>query len=479
MKLSKNLVIIIFLLFAITTRAKESDSISIIRCALDYAEGWYSGEAQRMLQAIHPDIDKAIPIPANSGAYLKYSSYSWLIEGTRAKRGILDNDKWKLSVNILNINNDVANVKINSAKFNDYLQMIKTEGQWKIINVLWNYGTDSPKKVQDFDPTNELVEISFTAKNYIEGLLSGDTKLFELSVTPEYSKVTYNKLEQTGNTAIFRKKFGEAMDNCITKTGIIDDTKLTYKIKVLDAMDAITVVEIKTSRFYEYLQMYKDRNSWKVLHSLVMKNTDYTFVSNLPAIINHQMPDFRLPVFQGGEFNLSNLKGKNVLIIFPRGWIGDHWCQICQFQYAEFLNLARNKNLQKKYNLEIAFVLPYSKEKISDWVEKLPDGVNKINEWKNQQNSSKEFANFITEYYPEIDVNLSKLEIPILIDENKEISKKLQLFTNFWDSVSSEQNIPTIFLIDKEGKIKFKYQSQTTFDRPTPEYLISILELLN
>ena len=39
-----------------------------------------------------------------------------------------------------------------------------------------------------------------------------------------------------------------------------------------------------------------------------------------PATVGQPMPDFALPVYQGGDLKLSGLKGKNVLIIFPRGY---------------------------------------------------------------------------------------------------------------------------------------------------------------
>jgi peroxiredoxin len=41
------------------------------------------------------------------------------------------------------------------------------------------------------------------------------------------------------------------------------------------------------------------------------------------------MPDFTLPAYQGGTVTLSALKGKNVMIIFPRGYAAEnHWCTI-------------------------------------------------------------------------------------------------------------------------------------------------------
>jgi len=42
------------------------------------------------------------------------------------------------------------------------------------------------------------------------------------------------------------------------------------------------------------------------------------------------MLDFTLPAYQGGTVTLSALKGKNVMIIFPRGYAAEnYWCTIC------------------------------------------------------------------------------------------------------------------------------------------------------
>jgi hypothetical protein len=53
-----------------------------------------------------------------------------------------------------------------------------------------------------------------------------------------------------------------------------------------------------------------------------------------PALLSLPMPDFTLPAVQGGDFGISKLKGKNVLLVFPRGKVADHWCQICHYQYS-------------------------------------------------------------------------------------------------------------------------------------------------
>jgi peroxiredoxin len=50
------------------------------------------------------------------------------------------------------------------------------------------------------------------------------------------------------------------------------------------------------------------------------------------------MPDFTLPAYQGGTVTLSALRGKNVMIIFPRGYAAEnYWCTICNYKYAELI----------------------------------------------------------------------------------------------------------------------------------------------
>jgi len=57
-----------------------------------------------------------------------------------------------------------------------------------------------------------------------------------------------------------------------------------------------------------------------------------------PVTVGRPMPDFTLPAYQGGTVTLSALKGKNVMIIFPRGYAAEnYWCTICNYKYAELI----------------------------------------------------------------------------------------------------------------------------------------------
>ncbi|MCJ7525286.1 MAG: redoxin domain-containing protein [Candidatus Aminicenantes bacterium] len=204
-----------------------------------------------------------------------------------------------------------------------------------------------------------------------------------------------------------------------------------------------------------------------------------------PVNFGDQMPDFTLAVVQGGTIALSALKGKNVLIVFPRGRVGDHWCQICHYQYAELADLERELQIRKKYNLEILFVLPYDKATVEHWVDIFPEQMAVIEDWKNPPAEAQKdpgtarWMETSRRLFPKKFV-MSKdsipLPFPILIDGERKLSEGLQLFTLFWDRSYVEQNIATVFLLDGEARVRFKYLSQNTVDRPDAAFLLKFIE---
>jgi len=45
-----------------------------------------------------------------------------------------------------------------------------------------------------------------------------------------------------------------------------------------------------------------------------------------------------------------------------------------------------------------------------------------------------------------------------------------------WDGTNVLQNVPTVYIIDKDGILRFKYLSQSTIDRPSAEYILNYIE---
>jgi len=115
------------------------DTVLIKNAAMDYIEGAYSADEERMGNAIHPEIQKVIPVPlpGTKGIILQYSNYSMLLEGTRAGMGKMPEEQWNIDYELLHWDQNIASVRITSAKYQDYCHLAKTDKGWKIVNVIW------------------------------------------------------------------------------------------------------------------------------------------------------------------------------------------------------------------------------------------------------------------------------------------------------------------------------------------------------
>jgi len=207
-----------------------------------------------------------------------------------------------------------------------------------------------------------------------------------------------------------------------------------------------------------------------------------------PATLGQPMPDFTLAAVQGGEVTLSKLTGRSILLVFPRGLAGEkHWCHICNYQYADLAELEKETGFRKSRNLEVLFVMPYDRAMILDWVDKFDDQMKDIEAWKNPPDADKldekgkTRVEMMRKSFPKkylYEQGRVPLPFPVLIDEGARIAKSLGIFTLEWGGSKIEQNVPTVFLIDPQGIVRFKYISQNTFDRPQAEYLLKFLEMM-
>jgi hypothetical protein len=119
--------------------AAPSDEVAIRQTALDYIEGWYEGDAVRMERALHPELAKRMVSPDSHGrSRLNQMSAMTLVQSTRAGGGShTPKEQQQKDITILDRFNNAAVVKIVASGWVDYLEEVKFDGQWKIINVLW------------------------------------------------------------------------------------------------------------------------------------------------------------------------------------------------------------------------------------------------------------------------------------------------------------------------------------------------------
>ena len=140
--IKKDLIIFMLLIFFCVigySQSKEDTLLVEIACK-NYLEGWYSGDFERMDKALHTNLVKRrkVVLKETEADLIIQATANDMIEYTKAKFGLNNNDNNYINIQILDIYKDIATVKTVTHEYIDYIHLVKFEGEWKILNVLWD-----------------------------------------------------------------------------------------------------------------------------------------------------------------------------------------------------------------------------------------------------------------------------------------------------------------------------------------------------
>lgn len=111
---------------------------AIVRAALDYYEGWFDGEPDRMERALHSDLVKRAL--SDDGMSVETMSAGEMVDATRAGIGLTRDpgvDARDIEIRVDHVHEGIATATATSSVYVDYLQLVRTRQGWKIVNVLW------------------------------------------------------------------------------------------------------------------------------------------------------------------------------------------------------------------------------------------------------------------------------------------------------------------------------------------------------
>jgi ketosteroid isomerase-like protein len=108
----------------------------ITATVLDYFEGWFDGDVDRMDRALHPDLVKRSP-GEEQGASLGITTKQRMLELTTAGEGAQDAADRRIDVEIEDLSEGIASVTVRTAVYYEYLHLVLTRDGWRIANALW------------------------------------------------------------------------------------------------------------------------------------------------------------------------------------------------------------------------------------------------------------------------------------------------------------------------------------------------------
>jgi hypothetical protein len=111
-----------------------SADAAIEATVLDYFEGWFDGDPDRMERALHPDLAKRSL--AADGEGLDQDSAEEMVAATA--RGVGKRPDRTIDVRIVEVYGTIATVVVHSSVYREYLHLARTGDGWKIVNALWD-----------------------------------------------------------------------------------------------------------------------------------------------------------------------------------------------------------------------------------------------------------------------------------------------------------------------------------------------------
>ena len=121
--------------------ATNEDIQAITEAARDYIEGWFTADTERMGRALLPELVKR-------SIWHDLQEERWKVGPTLTAEAMVRYTKngggSKLSdveksfeIVVLDVFRHIATVKVSSYPFMDYLHLAKIDGQWRIMNCLF------------------------------------------------------------------------------------------------------------------------------------------------------------------------------------------------------------------------------------------------------------------------------------------------------------------------------------------------------
>jgi len=114
---------------------KTSDEAAVRATVADYIEGYYTGDAARMEESLHPHYLKHVISGSDGQLKMTEKTGLQMVQDVRSN-GPERSSERKEQITVLDIAGDIASAKLVTAHWVDYIALSKWNGKWKIVSVV-------------------------------------------------------------------------------------------------------------------------------------------------------------------------------------------------------------------------------------------------------------------------------------------------------------------------------------------------------
>ena len=243
----------------------NADDAAIRQACLDYVDGFYSADPERVERGVHPSLQKVVVRTAPWGVeLLEKMDRHTLVEYTRLFGGEKPTEERKISFESLAVRGNIATVIIDSAEFIDFAHVAKINGEWRLINVLW-----APHVKEDSGEASpaDLAAIEQAGLDYVDGFLAGSVERLERALHPRLQKVMVQALPN--GREMFRYTSTDGLIE-YARSGLRTKPEEERKVAVTvhRVFEGIATITIDSADFLDYAHVARIDGKWKIVNVL-------------------------------------------------------------------------------------------------------------------------------------------------------------------------------------------------------------------
>jgi len=237
--------------------AEVLDYLGVREAPFNYVASWYTGKKEQMAIALHPKLAKR---QITSEDNVSSVSYSWMLDATESCYGCRDNVKSaKKEISILHESESIATAKLLSEDFYDYLQLVKFDNNWKVLNVAWDYYSITAE-----GDSESLIKVLET---YTGGYNNSDSTQYANIFHKSYAGRRAVSHEDVHS--VNKLQFLTLQANCSSYNFNND-----FSYEILDLYKNIASVKISKGDSLEYLHVTFQKGQWYIINALRNFNFD-------------------------------------------------------------------------------------------------------------------------------------------------------------------------------------------------------------
>lgn len=118
--------------------AAQADLDGIERAALDYLEGFVTGDAERHLRAYHPEcVKRRLTTDLETGVTEQIVlSPQTMADYAATGQSIIEDCPAEVFID--DVYDDIASVRVYSCRWVDFLHIVRARSEWRLFHVTWH-----------------------------------------------------------------------------------------------------------------------------------------------------------------------------------------------------------------------------------------------------------------------------------------------------------------------------------------------------